>query len=97
MSHVATCPSFLAGKWLPPTESQMTRCLWKGLQMGESGDGLVDIVDLPPCLRGTRKLKVKRAAVKAGSLIISGSCFLIVLLKVPLSWQQRRHLRGSGT
>lgn len=63
----------------------MTRCLWKGLEISESGDDLVDIVGLSPCCRGTRKLKVKCATVKAGSLIVSGSCFEIVLLKVPLS------------
>lgn len=61
----------------------MTRCLWKGLEI--SGDDLVDIVGLSPCGQGTRKLKVKCATVKADSLIISGSCFEIMLLKVPLS------------
>lgn len=63
----------------------MTRCLWKGLEISKSDEDLVDIVGLSPHHRGNRKLKVKCAAVKAGSLIISGSCFEIVLLKVPLS------------
>lgn len=63
----------------------MTRCSWKGLEISENGDDLVDIVGLLPCRRGTRKLRVKCATVKAGSLIISGSCFEIVLLQVPLS------------